>query len=301
MQAAATRSPHLRNRVAQRCVACNIGLFQLCAGGDGCVRRRRSARHSRVACTSRRAPHLVRAAAASRRAELQNVACVARPRGGRPAVARARAAQASQCQSLCPTLLDSKPSEAAAAPTAAALPLRAAVEPPRRRARQQGGHAGGPRCAAIAMSVHQGGPGAFDAASTRVRRGANAQRMPVLNADDAGEGGDVRWPQHCCARAGDTAGRAERPPPRARCRLHVPQCVMRGLGRSAARRRARALAAAAGGLVSRARTAVRRFVRPQPQRRAASRVRTGGACLCACRSRLAGGAATRLRGFVLYR
>ena len=33
------RTPHLLNRVAQRCVACGVGLSQLCARGDGCVRR----------------------------------------------------------------------------------------------------------------------------------------------------------------------------------------------------------------------------------------------------------------------
>ena len=52
-----TRTPHLRNRVAQRCVACSVGFSQLCAGGDGCVRRelvsfQRRARNGGVQRTS---------------------------------------------------------------------------------------------------------------------------------------------------------------------------------------------------------------------------------------------------------
>ena len=239
----------------------------------------------------RRASHLVQAAAASWRAELRNVACVSRPRDGRLAAARARAAQAN--------------------PLVSVLPLCSISEAACSRSRTDCCSAASARCrraswAACAAArrerrgatLHSKHVVSASRPARRVRGNEHVRHMPVLHAEDADEGGDVRWSQHGRARTGVAAGATEPLPlPRARRRLHAPRCVIAASPRAkrdVGRELFRGPSAAGRGIRTAFRTAT------QPQRRAASGVRTGGACLRAWRSHFAGGAAARPRGFVLY-
>ena len=116
----------------------------------------------------------------------------------------------------------------------------------------------------------------------------------------------TRSPCLCCtqptqvkaATCAGPLGATQQGAPRGRLLLAVGfMCRGRSCGprlSAAARRRARALAALRQHLSS---AIGQRFVRPAHSARAASGVRTGGACPCAWRSRFAGGAATRLRGW----